>query len=115
VNAAVHTVVILCVTLIGEEVLLFRFNKIPFTCSYAPGQSNVKSLWALYVIFVASLVTTLAEIELWILAQPWRVAFPLAVVAVFSSVRAWFSQRDAEPLIFDDEPEPAVRQLGLSV
>lgn len=114
-NAAVHTVVILCVTLIGEEILLFRFNKIPFTCSYVPGQSNVKSLWALYVICVVSVVTTLAEIELWILAQPWRVAFPLAVLAVFSAVRAWLSRRDAEPLVFDDEPEPAVRQLGLSV
>jgi hypothetical protein len=67
------------------------------------------------VIFVVSLVTTLAEIELWILAQPWRVALPLAVLAVFSAVRAWLSRHDAEPLVFDDEPEPVVRQLGLSV
>jgi hypothetical protein len=114
-NAVLHTVVGISVALIARDVLLLRFHKIPFTCSYLPGQAKVKAVWALYVFFFVTLVSALAVLELWMLARPWRLVFLLAALAVSFCARAWFARRDKEPLVFDEQPEPVVRELGLVV
>jgi hypothetical protein len=54
------------------EILLLRFRKIPFTCSYPPFQSHSALIFVGYVFGFLLFTTYLPELELWSLADPWR-------------------------------------------
>jgi hypothetical protein len=114
-NALLHTAVGLGFALIAREILLLDFRKIPFTCSYAPRDGNTKIFWALYIFCYFSLVWTLTNLEMRIFADPWRLAWLAAAVAATFAVRRVLLYREIEPLQFEDEPEPTVRELGLVV
>jgi hypothetical protein len=114
-NALLHTAAGLGFALIAREILLFHFRKIPFTCSYAPRDGNKKIFWALYIFCYFSLVWTLTNLELWMLAAPRRLAWLAAAVAACFAVCRGLLGREVEPLQFEDEPEPVVRELGLVV
>jgi hypothetical protein len=45
-----HIIYVLMLSLILIELLLYRFKKLPFTCSYIPGKTNIKLLWPAYVL-----------------------------------------------------------------
>jgi hypothetical protein len=113
-NALVHLAFVLSVALIARELLLFRLQKIPFTCSYVPGQANIKMAWALYLFSFITLVSTLAALEMSVLSRPWLLAAPAAALAGLCSARAFLARRETEPLLFEDPPYPAVQELGLS-
>ncbi len=62
-TGARFTAVVLLVLLLVLERLMRDFRKVPFTCSYLPGKSNLKFMFAIYaILFVlfATLVTWMA-------------------------------------------------------
>jgi hypothetical protein len=99
------------------EVLMFRFPKIPFTCSYLPGKANLRLYWAPYLFACLVYISTVISLESWLLEQPDRfLAFFLVSGGVLLLFRAyqdrWVTRR--LEFIFDEEPEPAVRSLRLN-
>jgi len=47
--AAVHFAAGWLAALVLAEILLLRFHKLPFTCSYLPGQGRLRALWPVYL------------------------------------------------------------------
>jgi len=99
------------------EILMFRFPKIPFTCSYLPGKANLRLYWAPYLFACLVYLSTAISLETWLLRQPDRfVAFFLVVAGVLLLSRAcqdrWMA-RHCE-FIFEEEPDPAVHSLRLN-
>jgi hypothetical protein len=99
------------------EVLLIKFPKIPFTCSYLPRGANVIFLWTAYWFVFATYAYTLAGFESWLLASPLR----QAVFLLFSAgiIYAWRRNRDEvlrlhQPPIFEEIAPPLVQRLGLT-
>jgi hypothetical protein len=99
------------------EVLLIKFPKIPFTCSYLPRGANVIFLWTAYWFVFATYAYTLAAFESWLLASPLR----QAVFLLFSAgiIYAWRRNRDGvlrlhQPPIFEEIAPPLVQRLGLT-
>ncbi len=45
-----HVIFWLLLAALLSELLLLRFHKVPFTCSYIPGKANVKLLWPVYLV-----------------------------------------------------------------
>ncbi len=79
--ALLHTAIFTACTITFVELLLLRFRKIPFTCSYPPFQSHSALVFVAYLFGFLIFTSYLPELELWSLADPWRVSLFLPLVA----------------------------------
>jgi hypothetical protein len=64
------------------ELLLLRFRKIPFTCSYPPFQSHSALVFVAYLFSFVIFSAYLPDLELWSLADPWRAMLFIPLVTV---------------------------------
>jgi hypothetical protein len=96
------------------ELCLFGFHKLPFTCSYLPGQSKVHVLfWTCLLVF---LPPAGARVEQRMLISTSGYACMIAllvVVAVWARRRTSASFEAVQELIFEDEYQPDLLSLGL--
>ncbi len=111
-----HLIFVLTLAGILAEVLLLRFQKVPFTCSYLPGKANLKLYWFPYVASFLLYAYGMASIERRLLEQPVRFVFFYA--AAFAGLCCLkLRQRKLPPservVIFEEQAEPAVRSLNL--
>ena len=99
------------------ELLMLRFYKMPFTCSFLPGKANITLLGVFYWFAFTTYAYSMASLEAWMLARPALVIvfFALAIPALGWLV-AYRNRLLDEGIAFayEDAPEPAVRQLNLS-
>jgi hypothetical protein len=63
------------------EILLIRFGKLPFTCTYLPGKSRIGMLWPLYLQGFIYYCYTAAALELALLTNPSALFKFLCVIA----------------------------------
>jgi hypothetical protein len=115
--AVFHTFFDIALSLLLIELLLVKFHKIPFTCSYLPGKSNITALWFVYWLGFATYAYSMASLEVWILNRPLRIAgFYLLGVTLVATAYFYRNRHLHEgfTLIFEDQPEPVVRTLNLT-
>ncbi|HYL77675.1 MAG TPA: hypothetical protein VEU96_25900 [Bryobacteraceae bacterium] len=116
-TAGFHTFFDIVLSLLLIEVLLLKFHKIPFTCSYLPGKANITAYWFLYWLAFATYAYTMASVEIWALREPIRMA-GLYLLGGIAVAGAYFYRNrllaEGFTLVFEEEPEPVVRTLNLS-
>ncbi len=99
------------------EILLLNFHKIPFTCTFLPGKANITTVGVLYFLAFTTYAYTMATLESWLLARPWRMAvFVAAAAPVLWRLIAYRNQLldEGTGFVFEDKAEPAVQTLDLS-
>jgi hypothetical protein len=113
--AAVHFVEGGLLSLILMELVLFDFEKVPFTCSYLPGKRNVTQTLVLYWVAFSAYAYSMTGIEVWSLYDPARVLTVVGLLlAAFCRLRRARKEHWGHlPLLFDDVPEPLIQKLGL--
>jgi hypothetical protein len=79
--ALLHTAIFAACTVAFVELLLLRFRKIPFTCTYPPFQSHSALILIGYLFGFVIFTSYLPELELWSLADPWRISVFLPLIA----------------------------------
>jgi hypothetical protein len=107
-----HAVVLALLGLVAAELALFGPVKIPFTCSFLPGKSNLHVTFWMCIFGIELLVAKAAEYEWKALQQWWglpAIAAPLAIVLAV----LWWTKNPIE-LRFEEEPADTVVQLRLS-
>jgi len=77
--ARVHAIVCALLGWLLIEVLLLGFRKIPFSCTYFPGRSRIKTLWPLYLTAFTTYSFSMASLELVMLQHSW-------VLVLFSAI-----------------------------
>ncbi len=83
-----HAVYVLVLSLILIELLLARYKKLPFACSYIPGKANLKLLWPVYVICCVAYSYETTVLERWALQDIGRYAVVIVLAAlVFVGLR----------------------------
>ncbi len=97
------------------ELLLCRFRKVPFACSYVPGKANVKLLWPLYGLALTAYASWTAQLELWLLARPvwWGVACGAMLTCLIVAVRRRRTFTSSTPLTYEEAVDPTVQVLGV--
>jgi hypothetical protein len=92
-DAILHTAIFAACTIAFVELLLLRFRKIPFTCSYPPFQSHSALIFVACLFGFVVFTSYVPELELWCLADPWRVSlfFPL-IAAILVAIRQYRKQ-----------------------
>jgi len=95
------------------QVLFFSFRKVPFTCSYYPGNKNLAILMGIYLYGFTTYSTTMVALEKWLVVDLRRlsgfVLLALGVIAVLSSTRGRTSRR----LIWEEQSDAQLQSLGL--
>jgi hypothetical protein len=109
-----HLFLLALVGMIVVELSLYGFNKLPFTCSYLPGQSKVHVVfWGCLLVWVPLVA---ARFEVRILSKPLDfigIAILLALIAACARWRTTASAASAEGLIFEEEYPPELFTLNL--
>ena len=116
--AAAHLAVLACLGIILAEFSLDGAQKLPFTCSYLPGRSNLNTALLFWVYAILGVLTGGAVAERRALEDPALCTALLAglgIAALFTVVR---NHRFASPgqaeLRFEEEPPGRLLTLGLS-
>jgi hypothetical protein len=114
--AAAHLLFSVAISLLLIEMLAMEFRKIPFTCSYPPGKTNMPLLWAAYWMAFLIYAFAMARMESWMVKRPVRlIPFYLIVAILFAGFEWWRRRADSVgvTLIFEDAADPVVLTLGL--
>jgi hypothetical protein len=115
-QAAAHILVLGLLGIILADVALLGFRKIPFTCSYLPGKSQVH-LIVVAVVVLMSLIAQSVIFEQQALRKPLQMAAMLVLLAVAAfALRRHITElasSDELGLQFEEEGTPAVLELGL--
>jgi len=116
-TAVVHAAYCSLLSLILIEALLWRLEKVPFACSYAPGKIPVVALLCGYWLAFMAYTNIMVVIESYFLQSLPAAAVCLAALAGALWILAARRKRppdEATPLVFYEEPEPVVRTLDLT-
>jgi hypothetical protein len=109
-----HLVVLGLVGMIVVELCLYGFHKLPFACSYLPGQSKVHVVfWGLLLVLVPLIA---ARFETRMLHRPFSYFCTIAVLCMVAALARWRTERlagSAEELAFEEEYPPELLALGL--
>jgi hypothetical protein len=111
-----HTLYGLVVAWMTMEVMLVGMEKLPFTCSYVAGKTDLKASWPLFVGGYVAYVGAFSYLELRLQANArWWAGFVALAVLVKLGVE-WFRRQEADEfaLVYDERAEPAVRTLDLA-
>jgi hypothetical protein len=108
-NALLHTAILTVSNIVLVELLLIKFRKIPFTCSYPVFESHSGVVLVAYLVAFFLFTDYLPEIEHWSLANPFRMIcfvplFALSL-ACLHAYRKQMLEMDKQ-LIFE-EPSPS--------
>jgi len=111
-----QTVVVIVWSLLLAEILLLRFRKLPFTCSYPPFRDSAIVLVLAYVLGFFVFVIVTSNLEHWTLLNPlsmaWFVAIALAAWYVLFRLKQEAVEMDKE-LIFEENTSAGFELLDL--
>jgi hypothetical protein len=111
--AAVHASFAAVMGWLLTELLLVRFPKLPFTCTYFPGTSKVGTLWPLYMFAFGTYTLTTAAFE-WTLLKHFSLRIFIGFIAIVSGmsliliVRRHVTLRVLEGFRFEEEDPEAI-------
>ena len=115
-QAAAHLAVLGLFAILLVDIALWGFRKIPFTCSYLPGKSQVHMVFlgavGLLWLLAQSVVFEQQALQKRGVMAAMLVLLGVAAIAVRLHVRA-LARSDERDLQFEEEPAPAVLELGL--
>jgi len=115
--AAVHVAVLGLLSAILAELGLHNFLKLPFTCSYLPGKTNIHMMTLFGSLLIFLLILAGANEERQAIEDPVRTAVMLAGLGVVAAAARWRASAEARSEIaetrFDEVPEPAVFALDI--
>ena len=111
-----HLAVLALVGWIFAEISLVGFYKVPFTCSYLPGKTNIQFAFWGFVVVLIILAVSFAPLELDALGSPFRYAsLFVGLIAVALGLWAYNRYRAKSAILYFEElPDPLITMLGLS-
>jgi hypothetical protein len=115
-TALVHAAYCSLLALIMVEALLWRLEKLPFTCSYVPGRVPVVALLTSYWISFMLYTHLMAYLECEMLHSRLATAICLSgLLSAWCGLAAYRKRKRQESLgfLFHQEPEPVVCTLNL--
>jgi CubicO group peptidase (beta-lactamase class C family) len=111
-----HLAVLALLGITLTEICLTGFHKIPFTCTYLPGNSQANMAFLAFIGFIAITVRG-AETERAALDDPRSGVQLLLVLAIVAGAAWWRTSRRAKSsgseLNFEEEPPPVIEALNL--
>jgi hypothetical protein len=104
--ALLHATILIACTVLLVEVVLIRFRKIPFTCSYPPFQSHSGLIFVGYLFGFLFFTDYLPQMEHWSLLNPWESIWfvPLLGTGLFALRQYRKQMLDMDKHLIFEEP-----------
>ncbi|MBZ5523998.1 MAG: hypothetical protein LAP21_17315 [Acidobacteriia bacterium] len=114
--AGIHALIMGLACWFLTELLLVKFRKIPFTCSYPHWSEYTIVNILLSVLGLVLFSSVPAQLELWMLGWTPGLLFLLPMIFVARKMLARLREQNAyrSRLVFEDQPIPALELLNLS-
>ncbi len=115
--AAAHLACGWLASLVAIELLFLGFRKLPFTCSYVPGNARLKTRWPAYLVAFGIYTYGFPQLESAALATAGGLELLLGalLLAVGSLIAYRHWPAGGRPaIVFEEAPEAATQALGLS-
>jgi hypothetical protein len=114
-DVGAHLILLALLGCLFVELGLFRFDKVPFTCSYLPGKSNVQVVFWGFVLIWIALGSATGVYEYGALHNGAKFAIMTAWLLVMTGVLSAYNRVRAQSaeLYFEDLPPEVVTRLGL--
>jgi hypothetical protein len=115
-HVAAHLAVLALIGILLVELCLIGFYKVPFTCSYLPGKSNIQlAFWGSIIVLVV-VIAPCAEFEMSALDQANKFGFMLSLLVGASVALNAYNHWQARyaVLYYEETPEELITTLGLS-
>ena len=98
--------------LVGIDLALLHFHKIPFTCSFTADRDRMLKLLVTSFLTLVVVIPMLVSIENAIIRHPWK----LTLLAAFAAAATWFirSKTEKRKVQYEDRGAPAFALLHLS-
>ncbi|MGA2907652.1 MAG: hypothetical protein ABSE36_08115 [Terracidiphilus sp.] len=112
-----HLAILALLGWVFVEISLVGFYKVPFTCSYMPGKTNIQFAFWGFVVVLIVLAVSFAPLEMEALGDPAGFA-GLCVALIAAAIGLWtFNRHRAKSAIlyFEELPEQLITTLGLSL
>lgn len=116
-TAGLHMIFVLILVFLLREALIFRLNKIPFTCAYLPGKANLKLMFFPYLLAFTTYAYTMTTLERWLMQKPIIFsAFAFAALFLLAASIAGRKRKLSRlgSFIYDVSPLQAAEPLKLS-
>jgi hypothetical protein len=110
--AAGHAIVLALLGAALAEATLVGPVKIPFTCSYLPGKSNIHVLFWACITLIEVVVSKSAEFEAWAIGEWW--GLPAIAGGLLATLMILRLTKDGSELRFEEEPTDSLVQIGLA-
>jgi hypothetical protein len=111
ITALVHGVMCVLLGILLTEILAVGLCKVPFTCTYLPGRSRIRTLWPFYLTGFTTYTYSMASLELRVLDSPPRllaVAGAICVAIGLAAVARARFLRELPGLRFEEEDPTAI-------
>jgi hypothetical protein len=113
-SAFYHCAYGLTISVLMMEILLLRYTKIPFACSYLPGKEKLQLYWLLYLVIFLVYVSLFPWLEKLLLRTPrYFIVFygiVLFIIIGFRIYQNYFFYRK-QGIKYEEMPEPALTIL----
>jgi hypothetical protein len=99
------------------QLLTRSIDKIPFTCTYMPGNGNFGKLWPAYITAFSLYTYSMAALEENLLTTTAAYFWVTSILAVLTALAAWARRRNAQQLInlrFEEEPADALTLVAIN-
>jgi hypothetical protein len=94
------------------ELMFWTFDKVPFTCSYFPGRTNLSVLFVLYLYGFTNYASNMADLELAVEDRALYAILCFAVAAILLTL-SW-RRHPAPSAVRFDASEPTIQTLDLN-
>jgi hypothetical protein len=94
------------------ELMFWTFDKVPFTCSYFPGRTNLSVLFVLYLYGFTNYASNMADLELAVEDRALCAILCFAVAAILLTL-SW-RRHPAPSAVRFDASEPTIQTLDLN-
>jgi hypothetical protein len=114
-HVAAHLALLALYGWILSELGLIGFYKVPFTCSYLPGKSNIQLVFWGFLVVLLVVVMSIAEFEQRALHDPILFVSMSSAFAAMASGLWAFNRHQAKSAViyFEELPDVAIQTLGL--
>jgi len=116
-TAGLHMIFVVILAFLLREALIFRLNKIPFTCTYLPGKANLKLMFFPYLFAFTTYAYTMTTLERWLMQKP--ILFTAFAFTAFLVLAASIACRNRKlsrrgSFVYDVSPLQVAEPLNLS-
>ncbi len=111
ITALLHCFFGLAISTLLMEVLLIKNNKIPFTCSYMPGQEKIQIFWLLYIILFLGYIYFMTWLEKILLTKTENFTFFLFVILILIiGIRLYkkIFLQEKQKIMYEEAEEPVM-------